>query len=101
MSNLLLPRRRFLALGAAGLGGSLLSDCDRLSEAPDFQAFLSSAEWLTYRTQRLLGGPGELVEIHRREFARGHELAPQYFPRTSAAPPAKKVNHEMAPERFS
>jgi hypothetical protein len=43
MSNLLLPRRRFLALGAAGLGGSLLSGCDRLSEAPDFQAFLSSA----------------------------------------------------------
>ena len=64
MSSVLLPRRRFLALGAAGLGGTLLSGCDRLSEAPDFQEFLSSAEGLTYRVQRLLGGGHALA----REF---------------------------------
>ena len=56
MPNVLLPRRRFLALSAASLGGMLLTGCDRLSEAPDFQAFLASAEWLTYRVQRRLGG---------------------------------------------
>src|ERR1700730_6498557 len=56
MGNVRLPRRRFLALGAASLGGMLLTGCDRLSEAPDFQAFLASAEGLTYRAQRLLGG---------------------------------------------
>ena len=56
MSNVRLPRRRFLALGAASLGGTLLAGCDRLSEAPDFQALLASAEGLTYRAQRLLSG---------------------------------------------
>jgi DMSO/TMAO reductase YedYZ molybdopterin-dependent catalytic subunit len=53
MGNVRLPRRRFLALGAASL---LLGGCDRLSETPDFQEFLASAEWLTFRVQRLLGG---------------------------------------------
>src|SRR6202045_4788952 len=56
LPNVRLPRRRFLALSAASLGGMLLTGCDRLSEAPDFREFLFSAEWLTYRVQRLLGG---------------------------------------------
>ncbi|MGB6324575.1 MAG: molybdopterin-binding protein [Methylocella sp.] len=64
MSNVRLPRRRFLALAAASLGGTLLTGCDRLSGAPDFQEFLSSAEWLTYRVQRLLRGRRALA----REF---------------------------------
>jgi DMSO/TMAO reductase YedYZ molybdopterin-dependent catalytic subunit len=64
MGSVWLPRRRFLALGAASLGGTLLTGCDRLSEAPDSQAFLSSAEWLTYRVQRQLGGSSSLA----REF---------------------------------
>jgi DMSO/TMAO reductase YedYZ molybdopterin-dependent catalytic subunit len=59
-----LSRRRFLALAAAGAGGLLLSGCDRLSSAPDFQEFLSSAEWLSYRAQRLLGAGQALA----REF---------------------------------
>jgi DMSO/TMAO reductase YedYZ molybdopterin-dependent catalytic subunit len=59
MPSIRLPRRRFLALGAAGAGSLLLGGCDRLSEAPAFNEFLSSAEWLTYRTQRLLGGGRE------------------------------------------
>jgi DMSO/TMAO reductase YedYZ molybdopterin-dependent catalytic subunit len=65
MNRLELPRRRFLTLGAASLGAALLSGCDRLSEAPDFEHFLASAEGLTYRLQRLLGGRDALA----REFA--------------------------------
>jgi Oxidoreductase molybdopterin binding domain len=42
-------------LSAAGAGSILLAGCDGLSSAPDFQEFLSSAEGLTYRAQRLLG----------------------------------------------
>ena len=64
MPNVRLPRRRFLALSAASL---LLSGCDRLSEAPDFREVLFSAEWLTYRVQRLLGGRRALA----REFTAG------------------------------
>lgn len=44
-----------MTLGAAGTSGLLLAGCDRLSQAPNFQEMLASAEWLTYRAQRLLG----------------------------------------------
>jgi len=62
MSRILLPtrklvgRRKFLGLSMAGLGATLLGGCDRLSEAPQFLELLGSAEGLTYRMQRLLGG---------------------------------------------
>jgi DMSO/TMAO reductase YedYZ molybdopterin-dependent catalytic subunit len=56
MGSVWLPRRRFLALGAASFGGTLLAGCDRLSGSPHFEEFLASAEWLTYRVQRRLGG---------------------------------------------
>jgi len=79
MRNVRLPRRRFLALGAASL---LLTGCDRLSEAPDFQEFLASAEWLTYRVQRLLGGGN----ARAREFT------------TSDLSPVFKVNGTRMPE---
>jgi hypothetical protein len=49
MSNIRFLRRQFLALGAAGLGGTLLTGCDRLSKSSDVQEGLSSAEWLNYR----------------------------------------------------
>jgi DMSO/TMAO reductase YedYZ molybdopterin-dependent catalytic subunit len=82
MGNVRLPRRRFLALGAASLGGTLLSGCDRLSGAPDFQEFLASAEWLTYRVQRLLGG--------------GHARARQFT--AADLSPVFKVNGTTMPE---
>ncbi|HEY8033405.1 MAG TPA: molybdopterin-binding protein [Methylocella sp.] len=81
MRNFRLPRRRFLALSAAGLGGSLLSGCDRLSEAPDFQEFLASAEGLTYRAQRLLGGGHALA----REFTAG-DVSPIFKVNGTAMP---------------
>ncbi len=82
MRSIQLPRRRFLALGAASLGGTLLAGCDRLSGAPDFQEFLASAEWLTYRVQRLLGG--------------GHALAREFT--ASDVSPVFKVNGTGMPE---
>jgi DMSO/TMAO reductase YedYZ molybdopterin-dependent catalytic subunit len=82
MSSFKLPRRRFLALGAASLGGTLLTGCDRLSESPDVQEGLSSAEGLTYRVQRLLGGRQALA----REFT------------ASDVSPVFKVNGSRMPE---
>ncbi len=82
MSSFNLPRRRFLALGAASLGGTVLGGCDRLSQAPEFHKFLSSAEGLTYRVQRLLGGGHALV----REFT------------AADVSPVFKVNGSRMPE---
>ena len=82
MSSVWLPRRRFLAIGVTGLGSTLLSGCDRLTEAPEFREFLSSAEGLTYRSQRLLGGR--------------HALARE-FP-ANAVSPVFKVNGSQMPE---
>jgi DMSO/TMAO reductase YedYZ molybdopterin-dependent catalytic subunit len=82
MPNVRLPRRRILALGAAWLGGTLLTGCDRLSESSDVQEGLSSAEWLTYRVQRLLGGRHALA----REFTAA-DLSPVF-----------KVNGSRMPE---
>ncbi|PNG25274.1 molybdopterin-binding protein [Methylocella silvestris] len=82
MSSFQIPRRRLLALGAASLGSALLGGCDRLSEAPDFQAFLASAESLTYRSQRLLGG--------------GHSMAREFT--AADLSPVFKVNGTRVPE---
>jgi DMSO/TMAO reductase YedYZ molybdopterin-dependent catalytic subunit len=82
MSSIPLPRRRFLKLGVASLGASLLAGCDRLSESPDFLSFLSSAEELTYQAQRLLGG--------------GHALAREFT--AADLSPVFKVNGTHMPE---
>lgn len=49
--KLLLSRRQLLISGAASLA---LGGCDRISQAPTFQQFLSTAERLTYGFQRLV-----------------------------------------------
>ncbi len=53
MTDALLSRRG-LILGAATLGGLLLSGCDRLSQAPQALKFLDKTEGLTLGAQRLL-----------------------------------------------
>jgi DMSO/TMAO reductase YedYZ molybdopterin-dependent catalytic subunit len=78
----LLGRRKFLGLGMAGLGAVALSGCDRLSESPKFEEFLRSAEGLTYRIQRFLGGGSALA----REFTAA-DLSPDF-----------KVNGTHAPD---
>lgn len=82
MTSIGLPRRRFLTIGAAGIGSMMLAGCDRLSEAPKFREFLSMAEGLTYRSQRLLGGR--------------HALAQEFLP--SEISPVFKVNGSQMPE---
>jgi DMSO/TMAO reductase YedYZ molybdopterin-dependent catalytic subunit len=79
MRNVRLPRRRFLALSAASL---LLTGCDRPWKSGAFQEFLASAEGLTYRVQRLLGG--------------GHALAREFT--ASDLSPVFKVNGTRMPE---
>jgi DMSO/TMAO reductase YedYZ molybdopterin-dependent catalytic subunit len=79
MRNVRLPRRRFLALSAASL---LLTGCDRPWKSGAFQEFLASAEGLTYRVQRLLGG--------------GHTLAREFT--ASDLSPVFKVNGTRMPE---
>jgi DMSO/TMAO reductase YedYZ molybdopterin-dependent catalytic subunit len=59
-----LNRRSFLLRGAAASGTLILGGCDDLSQSPSFRQFLSSAEGLTKRTQRLLLSPRALA----REF---------------------------------
>ena len=86
MSSIRLARRRFLALSAAGLGGSLLSGCDRLSETPEFQEFLSSTEELNYRIQRLLGGRHALA----REFT-ARDVSPVFKVNGSRMPEARTM----------
>jgi len=55
MSSFRLPRRRFLALGAASLAATALGGCDP-SDSPEIVSVLDSAEGLTYRHSGCLAG---------------------------------------------
>ena len=66
MSSIRLPRRQFLALGAAGLGGTLLTGCDRLSESSDVQEGLFSRRLLSEAEQagdQFAGSPCLLADL--------------------------------------
>src|SRR5262245_1152825 len=83
--GLLLSRRQLMVSGAATL---ILGGCDRLAESPSFQQMLSSAELLTYRSQRRLVGRNALAreyttaDISERFKANGSQdptnLPPEY-----------------------
>jgi DMSO/TMAO reductase YedYZ molybdopterin-dependent catalytic subunit len=75
------PRRRFLSFGAASLGAALLGGCDP-SDSPDVISLLDSAEGLTYRAQRLIGG--------------GHSMAREFT--AADLSPVFKVNGTHKPE---
>ncbi len=64
MSRLLIPRRKFLGLGAFGLGAAALGFSGRLGDVPRFEDLIANAQHLTYGAQRLLG-PNALA----REFS--------------------------------
>ena len=81
-SRLIVSRRGVIASASAGVGGLLLAGCDRLSRAPSFRNLLDSAEWLTYRSQRLL------------QF--DQPLAPEFSPRDIS--PVFKLNGSIQPD---
>jgi DMSO/TMAO reductase YedYZ molybdopterin-dependent catalytic subunit len=54
----MIDRRRFIAAGASGL---LVAGCDKLDRNPRFKGVLRSAEGLTMRAQRLVGGRDSLA----------------------------------------
>ena len=54
----MISRRHFIASGASGL---LLAGCDKLDRNEGFKGVLRSAEKLTMRSQRLIGGRNDLA----------------------------------------
>jgi DMSO/TMAO reductase YedYZ molybdopterin-dependent catalytic subunit len=73
MTARFISRRALLTGGAATYGGLMLTGCDRLSQAPDFQRFLGGAEGLTQTSQRFLLSGGQLA----REF-RPDQMSPVF-----------------------
>ena len=53
---MIITRRKLIVGLGASTGGLLLSGCDRLGQAPRFQALLDLGEKLSYRVQRGLSG---------------------------------------------
>ena len=80
MSDLLLPRRGFLRMAAAGAGASLLVGCDALSKREGFLDVLSGAEPLNRTAQRFLSGD-RLV----REYP-AHMISPSFRPNGTINP---------------
>jgi DMSO/TMAO reductase YedYZ molybdopterin-dependent catalytic subunit len=68
-----LDRRRFLALGTAGIGASLLGGCSVVPSASDLRRVFSGAQWLTLKAQRLVLTDGALA----REFSEA-DISPAF-----------------------
>lgn len=58
----MISRRRLIATGASGM---LLAGCDKLDHNQTFKGVLRSAEGLTMRSQRLIGGRNDLAREYR------------------------------------
>ena len=69
----LITRRGLAGAGAAGLGGWLLSGCDRVTTAPSVDRFIDLGQSLTLRAQRLLLAGQPLA----REYA-ASEISPVF-----------------------
>jgi DMSO/TMAO reductase YedYZ molybdopterin-dependent catalytic subunit len=74
----MISRRRFIATTTSGL---LLAGCDKLDRDPEFKGLLRSAEKLTMRSQRLVGGRNALA----REFGEA-DLSPIFRSNGTAMP---------------
>ena len=82
----MISRRRFIATGTSGL---LLAGCDKLDRNSTFKGVLRSAERLTMRSQRLIGGRNDLA----REFSEA-DLSPVFRSNGTSMPgTAEYANH--------
>lgn len=73
MSRIVIPRRKFLRFGALGLGAAALGFSGRPADAWTFEELIASAQGLTYRAQRALGGRHAMA----REFSQA-DLSPDF-----------------------
>ncbi|MEZ5736050.1 MAG: molybdopterin-dependent oxidoreductase [Novosphingobium sp.] len=71
-NRLIISRRKLLGAGALGMGGLVLSGCDRLNASPGFRELLEGADGLHLRSQRLLGR-----EALAREYAPS-DMSPRF-----------------------
>lgn len=82
MSEIISTRRRKLLLGlGAGTTSLLLGGCDRLSNLPQTQSVLSSAQWLTRDAQRLLVSRDALAPQYTEA-----DIAPVFRPNGTTNP---------------
>jgi DMSO/TMAO reductase YedYZ molybdopterin-dependent catalytic subunit len=82
MSEIISVRRRRLIVGlGAGAGTLLLGGCDRLSNLPQTQAVLGSAQWLTRAVQNGLTGRDALAPEYTRA-----DIAPEFRPNGTLNP---------------
>ena len=88
----MISRRRFIATGASGL---LLTGCDRLNRNPEFMGVLESAEQLTMKSQRLIGGRDSLA----REYSQA-DLSPIFRSNGTAMPDTSEYARHLA-ENFA
>jgi DMSO/TMAO reductase YedYZ molybdopterin-dependent catalytic subunit len=80
-----------LVRGTTAFGGLLLAGCDRLSNSPSFRHILESAEWLSYRGQRVLVGHGALAREYQKS-----DLSPVFRSNGTNAPDTVAYNALLA-----
>jgi DMSO/TMAO reductase YedYZ molybdopterin-dependent catalytic subunit len=83
----MISRRRFIATGASGL---LLTSCDKLDQNQAFKGVLRSAEKLTMRSQRLIGGREALA----REYGEA-DISPVFRSNGTRQPNTPDYEHHL------
>ena len=89
--SIIVPRRRFLGVAAAGAGGLLLSGCDALSENKSFRSILRGGEKLNMASQRLIGDRAGLA----REFSES-DMSPVFKMNGSTSGDTPEFNAHVA-----
>ncbi|MEP7129670.1 MAG: molybdopterin-dependent oxidoreductase [Sphingomicrobium sp.] len=91
----MITRRRFVAAGATGATGLLLSGCDRLTHNERFRGVLRSAEKLTIRAQRVVAPRDALA----REYSAA-DMSP-FFRANGTANPGTSEYAQHVSESFA
>ncbi|WP_294541386.1 molybdopterin-binding protein [uncultured Rhodoblastus sp.] len=83
MSRLLIPRRKFLGLGALGLGAAALGFSGRPADAASFEELIAHAQSLTYGAQRLLGRNALAREFSAKDISPVFKVNGTHMPDTT------------------